>query len=75
MIGHPMQWKEIASDRGFKTVEDMILYFRREGMTWSSISFELCVSTGAIYSKAMKLVESGKIKLADLKRGERDDED
>jgi len=69
MIGHPINWKEIAVMHGYLSTYSMLMTLRKtKGHTYKEISTILGVSEGALHNKYMDLVSSGKIKLSDLKR-------
>jgi hypothetical protein len=69
VIGTPIRWKNVAKDRGFENEAQMLLDYRRGGMTYEAIGGLLSVSPGAVFKHAMHLVDRGILKLSDLVRG------
>lgn len=70
MIGHPINWKELAFLNKCQSTHAMIKRLRNEeGLTYTQIARKLGVSESALYNKCMDLVDKGKLTLQDLKRG------
>lgn len=69
MIGHPINWKELAFLYGYCATHMLMRGLRKDkGWTYRRISRELGVSESALYNKCMDLVDKGRLTLDDLKR-------
>jgi transcriptional regulator with XRE-family HTH domain len=72
MIGHKANWTKMANKMGFKSPAALIKFFRKEqGYTYREIAYDLGVSTGTVWNKALDLVESCELTPEDIAKGEK----
>ena len=69
MIGKPINWKAITTFNKSKNTRDLIKKLRStKGLSYKQIAIILGISKSAVWNKAQKLVEEGKLKTFELTR-------